>query len=187
MEMAKAAVFLTTGYEETEALATADILRRAGIETVLVSLAGEKTVSGGHKIAVLADAFFNVTDLPRFDLLVLPGGQVVEGYKAHAGLKKAVEAHVKAGKLVGAICAAPTYLAWLGLLKEKTAVCYPAMAEKLAEAGAVWGGGNVAADGTLVTSQGPATTPFFALELAARLVGKETAEKTGKAFLIDII
>jgi len=172
---------LTDGFEETEALTTADILRRANIDVTLVSITGRKMVSGSHNIRVEADVLFEDMDMNTGKMLILPGGSVLPGYQAHEGLLALIRQYAAEEKLIAAICAAPTVLAGLGLLTGRTAVCYPAMADKLS--GARYGSAPVARDGNFITSKAAGTTVHFALVIVEALRGKAAAETVGKAFL----
>ena len=174
-------MFLTDGFEETEALTAADILRRAGIEVALVSITGRRMVCGSHNIRVEADMLFEEADFTDGKLLVLPGGAVLPGYQAHEGLLALIRAYADADKLIAAICAAPTLLAGLGLLTGRTAVCYPAMADKLT--GARYGNEPAVRDGNFITSKAAGTTVHFGLAIVEALRGKAAAETVGKAFL----
>lgn len=184
--MAKAALFLIDGFEETEALTTADILRRGGVEVITVSLTGKEKVEGKHAISVFADTLFEsfpeAKDDP-FEMLIIPGGTVAT--TEHEGLLNLVRRYDGEGKKLAAICAAPAVLGKAGALRGRRAVCYPGMESWLT--GATIGDGIVETDGHITTSKGPATTIFFALELLQILQGKETAQKVGDAFLVPLI
>jgi len=179
--MPGAYIFLAEGFEETEAVTTADILRRAGVDAKLVSITGSLPVKSRDGVTVTADLLFE--NIGKADALIVPGGPVLDGYRGHPSLAVIIKRHYESGGLVAAICAAPVFLAELGLLKGKTAVCYPTMENELVKGGAVIGGGPVAEDGNIITSRGPGTTPLFALAAAARLAGKEAADKVRQAFL----
>ena len=174
-------LFLTDGFEETEALTTADILRRADIETVLVSITGKRVVASARNIRVEADALFDGKSWLDGEMLVLPGGQVLPGYQAHEGFLSLIKQFAATGKPIAAICAAPTVLAGLGLLAGRTAVCYPTMAAQLT--GARYGDNAVELDGPFITSKGPGTTVPFALAIVEALCGKDKAETIARAFL----
>ncbi|MBQ9566309.1 MAG: DJ-1/PfpI family protein [Synergistaceae bacterium] len=183
--MKSVAVFLIDGFEETEALTTVDILRRGGVEVTVVSLTGKAEVRSSHNITVRTDALFDdVKDNP-FDMLIIPGG--TRDYITHAGLKELAKKYAEEKKLVSAICAAPTVLAEIGVLKGKRAVCYPGMEKWLKDGGAVVGQDIVETDGNITTAKGPATTPFFALRLLEVLQGRSKAEEVAEAFLIPLI
>jgi 4-methyl-5(b-hydroxyethyl)-thiazole monophosphate biosynthesis len=181
--MAKVALFLTDGFEETEALTTVDILRRGSIEVTTVSLTGKEIVNGKHGVAVHADALFDEARGKTFDMLVIPGGTT--DYTEHEGLLDWVRSYDKEGKKLGAICAAPAVFGKAGILKGRRAVCYPGMESWLT--GAVVGKDIVETDGNITTSKGPATAVFFALRLLEILHGGEAAKEVGDAFLTPLI
>ncbi|MDR1638650.1 MAG: DJ-1/PfpI family protein [Clostridiales bacterium] len=179
----KAAVFLTEGFEETEAITTIDILRRGEVEVETVSLSGKKSATGAHGIPVEADTVFS-GDVSSYGILVLPGGGGYVHYLENKDFTEALTSHFKAGKPVAAICAAPTVLGALGLLGGKTAVCYPGMEDDLGDAKR--GDSAVAVDGELITSRGPATAVKFGLAIVEKLKGKEAADKVADAFLAKL-
>ena len=128
--MSKVNVYLADGFEEVEGLTVVDLLRRAGIETDMVSIMGRKEITGARKIPVLADKLFEEQDDP--DVIVLPGGMPGTLHlKAHEGLADLIRKADKEGKLLAAICAAPTIYGEMGLLEGKNATCYPGMEDKL--------------------------------------------------------
>lgn len=174
--MKKVSIFLAEGFEEIEALTPADLLRRAGAEVTLVSVGEKREVSGSHGIAVLADKRFEETDFSDTDLLVLPGGMPGT---LHLGefepLLVLLKDFYEQGKLVAAICAAPTVLGKLGILNGKKAVCYPGMEEGLN--GAKAGEERVAVDGTVTTSRGVGTAISFSLSLITQLFGEDKSEE----------
>ena len=155
-------ILLAPGFEEVEALVPADLLRRAGIETALVSLDGAP-VPGSHSITVTADITLDEVDLgkdPRVEELV----------------RKAV----KRDLWVAAICAAPTLLGKWGLLEGKQAVCYPGMEEGLV--GAVPPKlGNVARDGRIITGRAAGDAYDFAAELIEVLLDRAAADRVLEA------
>jgi 4-methyl-5(b-hydroxyethyl)-thiazole monophosphate biosynthesis len=168
-------ILMGKGFEEAEALIPCDFLRRAGLEVKLVSLYDEKTVSGGHGIKVECDASINSTDsLP--DAIVLPGG--LGGVNEISACPKALEL-VKScyaeNKTVAAICAAPTILGKLGILKDKKATCYPDMKNELICG--KWVDSDVVIDGKIVTSKAAGTASEFAFALISHLLNEESAKK----------
>ena len=174
--MKQVCVFLADGFEEVEALTTVDLLRRARVYVDTVSITDDYKVHGAHGINVQTEDLFDEVDFNEFDMVVLPGGMPgTLNLKNHAGVRKVVTAFVQAGKPVGAICAAPTVLADLGLLNGKKATCYPACEPDMS--GAILTGENVAVDGNIITSRGVGTAIDFALEIISVLVGKEMAKK----------
>lgn len=172
--MSKVNVFFATGYEEVEALTVVDILRRAGIETNMVSLTGEKIVKSSHGIGICMDLLFEEID-DSADMLVLPGGiPGTPNLKAHAGLNDMIHSFDKAGKYLAAICAAPTVYGSLGLLEGRRATCYPGMEAELK--GAIPVEEPVVADGNYITSRGLGTAIDFALKLVEVLIDREAAD-----------
>jgi 4-methyl-5(b-hydroxyethyl)-thiazole monophosphate biosynthesis len=182
--MYDALLFLTDGFEEIEALATLDILRRGGCGVPSVSLTGSESVTGRGFVTVKADMLFgpelkNVLEPETF--LIIPGGPGVAGLKRHGPFLDLVKAHHKSGGNLAAICAGPTVLGMLGILEGKTAVCYPGHEGELS--GAKIGTGDVETDGNIITSKAAGTTFKFALEILKHIKGAETAEKVRESIL----
>lgn len=178
--MSKVNVYLADGFEEVEGLTVVDLLRRAGIETDMVSIMGRKEITGARKIPVLADKLFEEQDDP--DVIVLPGGMPGTLHlKAHEGLADLIRQADKEGKLLAAICAAPTIYGEMGLLEGKNATCYPGMEDKLL--GANWQEQPVDVDGNFVTSRGVGTAIAFALTLVTILKDEETAKSLANSIV----
>lgn len=180
--MKKNYVFLADGFEEIEALTVVDLLRRAQLEVMTVSIKEETQVMGSHRIPVIADAVFSQTDCSDGDLLFLPGGAVgTQNLGNCQPLLELVKTYAAQGKKVAAICAAPTILAKLGLLDGRRATCYPSMMEELA--GAKKTTDPVAVDGNITTSRGLGTAIDFALELIAQLLSPEKAKEIAESIV----
>jgi 4-methyl-5(b-hydroxyethyl)-thiazole monophosphate biosynthesis len=179
MISANVALFIIDGFEETEALCTVDILRRADVDVTIVSLGAGKRLTGRSGITVEADAMFEDVRDKTFDMLVIPGGTTA--YTEHEGLLKLVKGHSDKGLKLAAICAAPAVFGKLGLLKGKKAHIFPGM-ENWIE-GSLPGSGIVETDGNITTSKGPGTTVYFALRLVEELVGREAAEIVAEKFI----
>lgn len=174
--MKKVCVFLADGFEEVEALTAVDLLRRARVYVDTVSIKDDYKVHGAHGIYVVTEDLFEEAEFEDTDMIVLPGGMPgTTNLMQHAGVRKIVKAFVDAGKPVGAICAAPTILADLGILEGKKATCYPACEDSMA--GAVLTGAPVTVDGNVITSRGVGTAIDFALELIKVLCGEAVAKK----------
>jgi 4-methyl-5(b-hydroxyethyl)-thiazole monophosphate biosynthesis len=167
------------GFEETEALATVDILRRGGVDVTTVSLGKSRRLTGRSRVTVETDKMFDDVANIQFDMLVIPGGTIA--YVEHEGLLKLVQNQNERGGKLAAICAAPAVFGKLGLLHGKRALIYPGM-EKWLE-GAVSSDGIVETDGNITTSKGPGTTVYFALRLVEILSGKEKAYETARDFI----
>ena len=181
--MKTAAVFLTDGFEETEALTTVDILRRGGVVVTTASLTGRQEVISKNKIHVKADSMFEAVKDEKFDIIILPGGTLE--IANHEGLQELIKKYHAEGKSIAAICAAPAALGKAGVLAGKTAVCYPGLESHLK--GANIGKNIVETDGNITTAKGPAVTPFFALKVLEILEGKAMADEVAEAFLIPMV
>ncbi|MGB2842792.1 MAG: DJ-1 family glyoxalase III [Halobacteriota archaeon] len=167
-------VFLATGFEEIEATSIIDTLRRAGIKVVIAGLQAG-AIEGGHGIKVVPDRQIEGVNIEDFDAVVLPGGS--PGYVNLGNDKRVLDAVRKAfelGKVVAAICAAPSVLAKAGILEGKKATIYPGLETALA--GAKHINERVVEDGKIITSQGPGT----ALEFGVKLVGILAEEKSAR-------
>lgn len=181
--MKRVALFLANGFEEIEAIATTDILRRAQIDVVTVSITEKRSVIGAHGVEVIADSIFEETDFSKIDLLLLPGGMPGSKHlNEHKGLKDLLIEFNSQHKLIAAICAAPMVLGGLGLLKGKRATCYPGFESELI--GATIDGGNLIVDGNITTGKGPAFVFDFALSLVEQLVGLQVKEEVASGMLL---
>lgn len=169
-------VFLADGFEDIEALAPIDILRRGGVDVKTVSVMGSDYVETAHGITLKADAKFeDITDFENADLLLLPGGMPGALHlKNHKGLAEVLLAHHAEGKYIGAICAAPMVLGGLGLLQGKKATCYPGF-EKYLD-GAVYTADIVTIDGNIITGRGPAAALPYGYALLSLFVDKDTVK-----------
>lgn len=175
-------IFLTTGFEEIEALGTVDILRRAGLEIKTVSLTNDKQVVGSHNIPVIADLLFSETDVNEADLLILPGG--TPKIDDHDGLKKYISTFVEKGKNIAAICAAPMVFGGMGLLEGKKATCYPGF-EKYLKGAELKTSEPVVVDGNIITGRGPGLTINFALQLVEIVSGKAKRDEVAQGLLVN--
>ena len=178
----EALIFLTTGFEEIEALATIDIMRRGGVDIRSVSLVDDKIVASGRNISVIADYMFEEVDIDVAQMLILPGGTVK--INEHDGLKNKIVEFAKNNKLLAAICAAPMVFGELRLLKGKKATCYPGFEKHLIDAEIIEQ--PVVVDGNITTARAAGFTANFALELLSQLKGKEVADDIANKMLIRI-
>jgi 4-methyl-5(b-hydroxyethyl)-thiazole monophosphate biosynthesis len=180
----RALVFLAEGFEEVEAITPIDYLRRAGVETVSVSIGGAQ-VAGSHGIGVKADSVLEgALDPADWDAVVLPGGgKGADNLASSAAVGGFVTAMARAGKLVCAICASPAVvLAPLGLLKGRDFTCFPGMEERVS--GASWKESRVVIDGSLITSRGAGTAGEFAVAIIGKLLGEAEAERVARSVLL---
>ena len=176
-------VLLGTGFEEMEAIAPIDLMRRAGIEVLTVGVTG-KTVYGGHNIGVEADILIGEMDLTQLDMIVLPGGLGgVASARASEGAMNALDFAWKNGKYVAAICAGPTVLADLRITDGKHATCYPGCEEDMGSA-IMEPNAAVVRDGRLITGTSAGCAIPFGLELIRALKGDEIANKVKDQIVI---
>ena len=172
----KVFIFLADGFEELEAIAPIDIFRRAGFEVTVISISNGKAVRGAHNITVMADSLFTEADYSVNDLIYLPGGMPgTKNLGEHAGLKNLLLKQASENKKIAAICAAPSILGQLGLLKGKEAICFPGFEDQLT--GATLSKEKMVESGNISTARGAGVAIQFALKLVEELKGKNLAEQ----------
>lgn len=174
-------IFLTTGFEDIEAIATIDILRRAELNVKSVSLTDSRQVMTSHQVLVTADLMFDQVDFSEAELLILPGGTVK--FNEHENMKKELLAFANKGEKVAAICASPMVLGGLGLLDGKNATCYPGF-EQYLKGATLQTDKAVVVDGNITTGRGPGLTIDFALDLVEQLAGKEKRDAVAAGLLV---
>lgn len=176
-------VMLADGFEEIEALAFVDILRRAHIDVKTVSTHNTDIVTGSHGISVIADIKIDEID-ELSDGIVLPGGLPgTNNLQNNTKLTKLLIDFSTKGKYVAAICAAPSVLGGLGLLNQKHATCYPSFEETLT--GAIVSKDRVVADDNIITSRGAGTAHDFAFKFVELIKGKIIADDIRSSMLYD--
>ena len=186
--MKKAVMLFANGYEEVEALMTVDLLKRAGVDIRLVSINDDMTVTGSHGISVAMDTKLSRIQLKEEDAIIIPGGMPGT---MNLGVDVAVTGALKQmnrdGKIVAAICAAPSVLDKCGILEGKKATCYPGFEDKLTGAEIV--NKAVVTDGNVITSRGLGTSMEFGFELIKKLISEEKAEEVREqiVFMYDLL
>lgn len=176
-------VHFAEGFEEIEALATVDILRRAEIVTLMVSVTKRLEVKGAHNISVITDVLFEDVSYNEAQMIVLPGG--VPGtinLDKHIDLKHQIKEFSK-NKRVAAVCAAPLILGKMNLLIGKKAVCYPGNEKYLK--GAEIMDSPAVTDGNITTGRGAGPAMKFALEIVRVLRGEEISRQVAQKMLIE--
>lgn len=173
-------VFLADGFEEIEALTPVDILRRGGVEVVTVGVTGRDVISA-HNITVTSDIMEEeIADFDGVEAIVLPGGiPGTTNLEESNVVKSAVEYCSENNILIGAICAAPSILGHMGLLKGKRATAFPSFQKELD--GAVCKNEFIEKDGKIITARGMGVSIEFGLELLEELKGSETANSVRNA------
>ena len=175
-------MFLGTGFEETEAIAPLDLLRRAGLQIMTVGLNG-KVITGGHGIGVEADIEIDQLDLTDLEMVILPGG--LGGVASIRGCRKAMDVirfACENGKYTAAICAGPTVLADLGITDGKKATCYPGCEGQMGSA--IMVEAAAVTDGKVITGTSAGCAVPFGLALIAALKGREAADAIAKQIVI---
>ena len=171
--MNKVYLFLADGFETVEALAPVDVMRRAGIDVVTVSVMGRKSIVSAQNVTVEADTLFGECCFGDASALVLPGGGVgTDNLSAHEPLRAALKEANAKGILIAAICAAPMVLGRSGLLEGRKATCYPGCESDLF--GAEYTSAPVEECGNIITACGPGVSFDFGFAIVARLCEEGT-------------
>lgn len=182
--MKKAFVHFAKGFEETEAITIVDVLRRAKIDTLMVSVTGEYEVEGAHGVRIRTDILFEDADYEQAEILILPGGMPgATNLQAHKGLADKLRAFHEKDMKLAAICAAPLVLGNLNILQGKEAVCYPGFEPELK--GAKISYVPAIKSGNVLTGRGVGAALNFSLELVEELKGKELADNLAEAMLVQ--
>ncbi len=166
-------IFLAQGFEEIEAVAVIDVLRRTSALPVMVVGVGGKEITGAHGIKIIADIDETEVNVENIEAIVLPGGlpgtvnlensPYVKDYIGYCSVTN---------KYIAAICAAPSILGHMGLLEDKTVTCYPGFETELGN-NVIYTGRLVETDGNIITGKGPGAALEFALKIAEELIGEE--------------
>ena len=178
----KVLIFLVDGFEEIEAMAPIDLLRRAGIIVDTVSINEDNQVTSSRKIRVLTDKTIDEINFENYEMIVLPGGPGTENYMKSEKLQEKLK-EFSINRKLGAICAAPTILSALGILNGKQAICFPACEPDLIKDGAIIVNQNVVKDNNIITSRGAGTAIDFSLALIEELLGKNKSHEIRKEIL----
>ena len=177
-------VFLAEGFEEIEALAPVDILRRAGLSVKTVSVMDEQVVAGAHGVPVLADVMFDEINAEDAEMILLPGGLPgATNLDAHQGVSQMILDFAKEEKPLAAICAAPLVFGNRGLLEGKKATCYPGFETYLK--GAQYTAALVEKDGNFITGKGPGAAMEFAFAIVEKYCGMDKVNELKQGMMIQ--
>ena len=180
--MSRIAVFFADGCEEIEGLTVVDMLRRANVNVDMVSVMERREIHGSHNITFLADMLYEDMEPASYDGVVLPGGMPgTTNLGVHEGVISIIKEFAAEGKLVSAICAAPSVLGQAGVLRNKRAVCHPGWEDRLT--GAIVCEENAMTDGNIITSRGLGTAVDFSLAIIQKLTDEETLENVKKGIV----
>ena len=173
--MVKMGMFLADGFEECEALITLDMLRRAKMDVDTISIHERKEVTASHNIVIQADCLLEDVNLAEYDVLILPGGKGgTDNLDANEEVKASLVAHAQVGKLVCAICAAPSVLGHIGILEGKTYTCYPGFE---GEYGGVHVEDKAVTDGNVITGKGMGAAFDFVREILKQFQSEEEIQE----------
>lgn len=183
--MSNVLVPIAKGFEEIEAVAIIDVLRRAEIHVIVASLNEESLVEGANAITIKTDAFMKDISSDLLDMIVLPGGW--DGTYALAedeNVQRILKEMDAKGKNIAAICAAPFALHKAGVLKDAY-TCYPSVEKEIAKEGYMGDSSMVVESQNVLTSRGPATAICFALKIVQKLKGDEMYRNLKAGLLAD--
>uniref|UniRef100_U5EU18 Putative transcriptional regulator dj-1 n=1 Tax=Corethrella appendiculata TaxID=1370023 RepID=U5EU18_9DIPT len=181
----KVLAVLPTGAEEMEFVISVDVLRRAGVEVTVAGLNGTDPVKCSRDVVIKPDTSFESASKNEYDCIVLPGG--LGGSKAMCESKALGEILKKFesnGKIIAAICAAPTAFEAHSIALGKSITSYPSFKDQLSAKYKYVDDKKVVVDGNIVTSRGPGTAFDFALKLAEILAGQEKSQQVAKGMLL---
>ena len=182
--MSKVLVPLVEGFEDIEAVTIVDVLRRGGVEVVTASVAGTPFVKSSHGIQMSADATCAQAAEETYDAIVLPGEPGTGNLKVPAVLER-LRRQKEDGRLICAICAAPTVLVEAGVLDpDQHVTCYPTCSLDLDRPSA---GVPVVCDGGVITGQAPGSAMLFALVVLQTLKGEAVAQKIARGMVTDVL
>ncbi len=183
--MTKVLVPLACGFEDIEAVSIIDVLRRGGVEVVTASLGDARGVRSAHGILMQADAFLPDVLENEYDAIILPGGgEGTQNLMACEPLHARLRRQKGEGRLVCAICAAPTVLEAAGVIEDEDVTCYPSC---MSQMGRPVQHVPVVADGLLITGQGPGAATLFGLVVLAHLEGERTAHNVANGMLTGLL
>lgn len=175
------AILLADGFEEIEALTPLDVLRRAGLDVRTVAI-GSKIAVGSHGIPVICDIEADEVNENELSVVIFPGGMPGSlNLDASPYADKFINAALKNGGRIAAICAAPLVLGRRGLLEGKEAICYPGFEEELR--GAKISEKSVVTDANITTAKGMGVALPFALELVRLICGEDKANEISKSVM----
>lgn len=162
-------MLLTDGFEDIEALETLDILRRAGINTKTVGISS-KTVTSSHNVTVLCDLTFPDTDFSDMRMLILPGGPGHTAFSESDKVCALIKSAYEKGIYIAAICASPSVIGKMGLLKGKRFTCFPGFENMVP--GGIYSPEKVVTDGQFITARGAGAASEFGFEIVTLLKGE---------------
>jgi len=174
----QALILLASGFEELEAIAPADILRRAGVSVTMASVEENLHLTGRNDLHVNADMLLETAlEESSFDAVIIPGGPGHKTLRGHSTVIELLQKQARRGGLLAAICAGPTVLLQAGLLNDRKYTAHSTVSEELPDSRDE----AVVIDGNIITSRGAGTAVEFGLAIAAYLKDEETAQSVAES------
>lgn len=181
----KTYVLLAPGFEIAEATLPIDILKRARVEVVTVSINNESIVPASNGVKMVADQLISSTDFADGDMLFLPGGMPgSNNLRDSESVATVIRQYVADGKWLAAVCAAPMVYGLMGLLEGRRATCYPGFEKDLLGATPVKE--TCVRDGQFITGCGAGAGFALGREMAAVLVGDDTADAVLRQMMFEV-
>lgn len=180
-------IFLAPGVEEVEAAPTVDALRRASMDIVTVAVGDNLQIKDATGQILVADSLISEVNTDNADWLIIPGGDPgAQNLGADSNVRKMIMEHADKNGRIASICAGPTVvLAPLGILKGKKATCYPGLGDAINSNGGTYVEQTVVVEPGLITSEGPATTVPFAIEIIRATKGDKAADSVSSGILVN--
>lgn len=180
-------IFLAPGFEEIEAMATVDAMRRAGMNVVEVAVADTKNITGATGQTIVADSLITDIDTADAEWIIIPGGQPgADNLHASPAVNEIIRKHFDRGGKIASICAGPAVVvAPTGVLNGKKATCYPGLGNMITSGGGTYVKEAVVVNGNIITSEGPGTTLEFAKAIISASQGAQKADETLSSMLAD--
>ncbi len=181
----KGLILLANGFEDTEALTTVDVLRRAQIQIDMISVMHHIQVESSHGVGILCDALYEQVNLDEYQFLVIPGGAAVFNHLSKMSIiDETIHHFMNKNQCIAVICAAPILLGKLGYLKNKQYVCFHGC-EDVSFQGIYQEKMGVCEDGNIISAKSMYYTIEFALKMIEKIKGKQWAIKVKKEMMSD--
>lgn len=170
----KGMILLANGFEDMEMITTLDLLRRANIEVYTFAVKDDKRVLSQSKVFYESDYLLSEAVLDDYDFLIIPGGKAVFNDLSSKNIEDVIACFADNQKLIASICAAPTLLGKMGLLKKQNFTCFPGLENEVID-GFYQKQSEVECAGNFITSRSAGTAIEFALKIIEKLKGIEEA------------
>ena len=185
--MKKVLLLLAPGFEELEAIAPLDILRRGGVSVDTAATGSDKIVAGGHQIRVQADKTLEECEAGTYDMVIIPGGGVgVDNLQSDGRVLQLIKDFKEQDKWIAAICAGPKVLTKAGVADESRLTSYPSVKDELLSRIKEYSEDRIVMDGKIITSRGPGCAEAFGFALLETLTDAETARKVKEEILSSV-